>query len=75
MVVLEIDIQRVSPDQPKADAIVPGHPHGPSPRLAVQTVEPVACNVHILGLRRHVQRLQVRTHFRTYSAPIRRVVR
>src|SRR5713226_4562710 len=58
MVILKIDIVRVLTRPAERDAVVSSDAHGPSPRVAVQTVEPVPCHVHVLWLRCHFQRLK-----------------
>src|SRR5712691_8464884 len=57
-VVLQIDIVRVFPRPAERDAVVSGDAHGPSPRVAAQTVEPIPRDVHVLRLRCHFQRLK-----------------
>ena len=58
MVVLKVDIVRVFPRPAERDAIVSSDVHGPSPQVAAQTVEPIPCDVHVLRLRCHLQRLK-----------------
>jgi hypothetical protein len=58
MVILKIDIMRVFTQPTERDPLISGDAHGPSPRGAVQTMESIACNVHVLWLRCHFQRLK-----------------
>lgn len=58
MVVFKIDIMRVLARPAERDAVVSGDAHGPPPRVAVQTVEPETCHIHVFRLRRHLQRLK-----------------
>src|SRR5271165_5031909 len=58
MVILKINIARIFTRPAERDPVVSSDAHGPSARFAVQTMEPVPCNVHVLWLRCHFQRLQ-----------------
>src|SRR5438093_987708 len=58
VVILKIDIVRVFPRPAERDAVVSSDAHGPSPRFAAQTVEPISCDVHVLRLRCRFQRLK-----------------
>ena len=58
MVVFKIDIMRVFAGPAERDAVVSGNAHVPSPRVAVQTVEPVTCHIHVFRLRCHLQQLK-----------------
>jgi len=58
MVILKIDIVRAFGRPAERDPVVSSDAHGPSPRLAAQTMEPVPRNAHILWLCCHFQRLK-----------------
>jgi hypothetical protein len=58
MVIFKVDINRAFARPAERDAIVSGNADGPSPRFALQAVEPVPCHVHFLRLLRNLKRSQ-----------------
>ncbi len=58
MVIFKIDSIRGFTGPAERDAIVTCNTHAPFPGVALKAVEPVACYVHLIRLRRYVQRLQ-----------------
>jgi hypothetical protein len=58
MVIFKVDINRAFARPAERDAMVSGNADGPSPRLALQAVEPVPGQVHFLRLRRDLKQLK-----------------